>query len=115
MFGVDVENFLFINHFKSLMGIGHLDPPGALRNLWRILHQSGHGNNLPRPRPVCGVATMPALGSTRVVTRATGQTVPMGSVNAAKVRQDRKLAFVPVWPVVAAFIVVAFAVWLAVR
>lgn len=49
------------------------------------------------------------------MTRATGQTTPMGSVNAAKVRQDRKLAFVPVWPVVAAFVVVALAVWLAVR
>jgi type VI protein secretion system component VasF len=37
----------------------------------------------------------------------------MTSVNAAKAKQDRKLAFVPVWPVVAAFVVLALAVWLA--
>lgn len=49
------------------------------------------------------------------MTPAIGQDGGMGSVNAAKVRQDRKLAFVPVWPVVAAFAVVALAVWLALR
>jgi type VI protein secretion system component VasF len=39
----------------------------------------------------------------------------MTSPNAAKVKQDRKLAFVPVWPVVAAFVVLGLAVWLAGR
>lgn len=37
----------------------------------------------------------------------------MGSPNAAKVRQDRKLAFVPVWPIVAAFVVLALVIWFA--
>jgi type VI protein secretion system component VasF len=39
----------------------------------------------------------------------------MVSVNKAKAKQDEKLRFVPVWPLVAAFAVVALAVWLAVR
>jgi type VI protein secretion system component VasF len=39
----------------------------------------------------------------------------MVSANEAKKNQDRKLKFVPVWPVVAAFAAVALLVWLTSR
>jgi type VI protein secretion system component VasF len=39
----------------------------------------------------------------------------MTSPGAAERKQNEKLRFVPVWPVVAAFLVVALAVWLASR
>jgi type VI protein secretion system component VasF len=39
----------------------------------------------------------------------------MTSVRKAEAKQREKLAFVPVWPVVAAFAMVAILVWLAAR
>jgi len=39
----------------------------------------------------------------------------MTSVRKAEMKQQRKLGFVPVWPVVLAFAMVAFLVWLAAR